>query len=92
MPVVKKYGLKTNDYLIGVGYTGMMDEETVKYGLKAIDKNCVAEALIHPCKYEYRNEDSHHFEYLLTQNDKLKDEIINSLGFDIINHSQAAEL
>ncbi len=91
MPVVRKYNLKTNDYLIGVGYTGMMDDETIKHGLMAIDGDCTAEALIHPCKYQYRNEDSHHFEFLLTQNEILKSEIENNLKYEIINHSQAVE-
>jgi hypothetical protein len=39
--------LKTNDFVIGVGYTGMMDSDAVKYGLKAI-KEGVIEAIIHP--------------------------------------------
>ncbi len=33
---LKKYGLKTNDNIIGVGYTGMMSADTVKGGLSAI--------------------------------------------------------
>ena len=32
-----EYGLKTNDYLLGVGYTGMMDSQTVECGLNALD-------------------------------------------------------
>ncbi len=85
--VVKEYGLRTNDYLIGVGYTGMMDDITLYGGLKAIQKASVTEALIHPCKYQEIINDSHHYEYLLTQNDKLKSDITNNLGFDITNHS-----
>ena len=47
-----EYGLKTNDYLLGVGYTGMMDSQTVECGLNALDgRDFIAEALIHPCKY-----------------------------------------
>ena len=86
-PVVKKYGLKTNEYLIGVGYTGMMDSKTVEYGLKKLKKDCIAEALIHPCKYEEPfSPDSHHFEYLITQ-DKDLGETLKELGFDLVNHS-----
>ena len=85
-PIAKSYKLKTNDYLIGVGYTGMMDEKTIEYGLKAIKKDCIAEALIHPCKYEELNKDSHHFEYMLTKNTTLKNKI-KDMDFSIINHS-----
>ena len=96
-PVVKKYNLKTNDYLIGVGYTGMMDSKTIEYGLKNIRKDCIAEALIHPCKYDNTNTpaftptpDSHHFEYLITQDNDLGDKI-NKFGFDLVNHSSVLE-
>lgn len=85
-PSVKQYGLKTNDYLIGVGYTGMMDDMTIEYGLKSLKKDCIAEALIHPCKYNEIIKDSHHFEYLITTNKELKSKI-DELGFELINHS-----
>ncbi len=95
--VVKKYDLKTNDYLIGVGYTGMMDSKTIKYGLKSLRKECVAEALIHPCKYDNTDTltftptpDSHHFEYLITQDDELRNNIAE-LGFNLVNHSSLSE-
>ena len=90
-PLVKKLGLTTNDYLIGVGYTGMMDELTLYEGLKVINKDCVAEALIHPCKYQEMINDSHHSEYLITQNEELKEKIVNNLDFDIVNHSSLEE-
>ncbi len=94
-PVVKKYGLKTNDYLIGVGYTGMMDSKTIEYGLKNIHKDCIAEALIHPCKYDNTDTltstpDSHHFEYLITQDNALRDKF-TEFGFDLVNHSSVLE-
>ena len=39
--------IKTNDYLLGVGYTGMMDNKTIEYGLSALpDEDCIAEILI----------------------------------------------
>lgn len=85
--VVKEYNLRTNDYLIGVGYTGMMDDSTIEYGLRAIKKDCLAEALIHPCKYnDIFTPDSHHFEYLITQNRELGEKI-KDMGFDLTNHS-----
>lgn len=49
---LKKYNLRTNDYLIGVGYTGFMDVNTIEYGLKKVDKDdSITEILIHPCYF-----------------------------------------
>ncbi|MDR2639518.1 MAG: ChbG/HpnK family deacetylase [Helicobacteraceae bacterium] len=39
--------LKTNDAVIGVGYTGMMDVDTIKYGVRAA-KEGVIEIIAHP--------------------------------------------
>ena len=62
--ILNEYGLKTNDYLIGVGYTGLMDDTTIEYGLKAIESdNCIAEALIHPCYYAVSNNNQHYTEF-----------------------------
>ena len=85
-PVAKRYDLKFNDYLIGVGYTGMMDNKTIEYGLNALKKDCLAECLIHPCKFDKPSEDSHYFEYLATINEDLKEKI-TEFGFDMVNHS-----
>lgn len=80
--VAKEYGLKTNDYLIGVGYTGMMDEMAIEYGLKALDDDCLAEALIHPCSYSTRKNNQHYREFLITQNKELENRILR-MGFEI---------
>lgn len=83
---VKEFNLKTNDYLIGVGYTGMMDSETLEYGLKAIEDNkAVVECLIHPCKYSSAKTDSHTEEFKLSM-DKLLQNSIYKMGFEITNH------
>lgn len=85
---VHKYGLKTNDYLIGVTYTSMMDSLTVAYGLMAIKyDNITAEALIHPCRYENGTIDGHFNEYMITKNHKLKEKI-ERLGFEITNYAE----
>ena len=85
--VVEEFGLKTNDYLIGVGYTGLMDDLTVEYGLKVLDDDCIAEALIHPCSYASAKNNQHYTEFLITQNKSLKDKI-NRLGFEITNYKR----
>ena len=84
----REYELMTNDYLIGVGYTGLMDSQTVEYGLKVIDDPCIAEALIHPCNYAASHHRNQHFtEFLITQNKSLKDKI-DRLGFELTNYKQ----
>ena len=81
--------LRTNDYLIGVGYTGMMDEMTVEYGLKALNSDdFVAEALIHPCDYDESVQDSHYTEFLITQNEGLKNKI-SEMDIELISHNSA---
>lgn len=84
--VIKQYGLQTNDYIIGVGYTGMMDDKTVLKGLEAIDEDAVVEALIHPCKFTKDSpKNQHQTEFMITQNLDLKDKI-QRLGFEIGNY------
>lgn len=82
---VDEFGLKTNDFIIGVGYTGMMDSDAIEYGLKSIEEECLAEALIHPCKYDNSCKNAHTKEFAITQNLTLKD-TITRMGFDITNY------
>ena len=86
-PIVKKYGLNTNDYLLGVGYTSMMNTLTVSTGLSVLKykKDFTAEALIHPCRYEDGTIDNHFMEYRITQSEKLKDKI-EQMGYEIGNY------
>lgn len=84
--LIKKYNIKTNDYILGVLYTSMMDDKSIYYGLKNIkNKEQLAEALIHPCKYSEKILNSHSEEFEITQNKKLADDIIK-LGFEISNY------
>jgi len=80
-----EYNLKTNDYLIGVGYTGMMDSDAIEYGLDGIEEDCIVEALIHPCKYSDLTNNQHTKEFLITQDMKLKD-TIGRFGFDLTSY------
>lgn len=84
---VVKYGLTTNDYLLGVSFTSMMNSLAISYGLMAIkyDK-VVVEALIHPCRYEDGTIDNHFEEFQITKNQKLKEKI-EKLGFEITNYA-----
>lgn len=86
-PIVKKYELKTNDFLLGVGYTSMMNVMTVSRGLAVLadKKGIVAEALIHPCRYDDGTIDNHFTEYRITQSEKLKSKI-EEMGYEIGNY------
>lgn len=85
---IKQYGLQTNDYILGVGYTSMMDDKTIYHGLSNIkDDNVTVEAIIHPCNFMNPRLNNHprQKEFLITQNMDLKDKI-QRLGFDIGNY------
>lgn len=82
---VDKYELKTNDFILGVGYTGMMDSPAIEYGLEILNEDCIVEALIHPKKYNNSLKDSHTREFGITQDMNLKDKI-SRLGFEITNY------
>lgn len=79
---LEEYNLKTNDFIIGVGYTGLMDDMTVEYGLKTI-KSGVAEGIIHPSADK---KSRRYKEFEITQNRKLE-YTIKRLGFEITNHA-----
>lgn len=86
--LIKEYGLTTNDYIIGVGYTGMMDDKTILQGLSAIKEDAVVEALIHPCNFHGKlPKNQHQIEFMITQNMDLKDKI-QRLGFEITNYKR----
>lgn len=85
---IRKFGLHTNDNLIGVAYTSMMSSLTISWGLMAIkyDK-VVAEALIHPCRYDDGTIDNHFDELQITKNLKLKEKI-EKMGYEITNYRE----
>ena len=73
---------KTNDFLVGVGYTSMMDSQTIEYGLRKLSKNkenVVVEALFHP-DAEHQNG-----EYQIPFDRQLLEKI-KSMGFAITNY------
>ena len=84
-PVIKKYELTTNDYIIGVGYTGMMSSGAILEGLRKIKGEQTVEALIHPAKYYDDTKNSHTKEFEITQDEMLKD-LIENMGYTIDNY------
>lgn len=61
---IEKYQLETNDYAIGINYTGYMDKNTIEYGIRAIkNENCTIEVIIHP-NTDKENKPTNYQEYL----------------------------
>lgn len=68
---LQKYGLKSNDCVVGVGYTSMMDKYTIKSGIERVkDTNEILEVICHPDLNEKRR--SNVTEYKAVTNEKLK--------------------
>lgn len=85
----RKYNLKTNDFFIGLLFTGHMDKITVLNGLKAVKKeNSVTEVLVHPYLYSSNTKIDlcKQIEYLLTQDETLNSEIVK-IGYDFSKFS-----
>lgn len=85
--LLSEYNLKTNNNLIGIGYSNLMDNLTVEYGLAAIENDSISEVLIHPCNYAISNKNQHYTEFLITQSRELKDRIAR-MGFEITNYKR----
>lgn len=66
---VKKYGLNTNKYFLGVLYTGCMDEFTIMSGIERLPKDSIAEIIIHPSVNDKRPQ--HYAEYKALISEKL---------------------
>ena len=88
----------TNLYKAGAVSQQTLDNAKIKYDntkakllsaeesiLSNTDNKVVAEALIHPCRYEDGTIDNHFTEFLITKNKKLKDKI-EQLGYEITNY------
>ena len=83
-----KWGLKTNDYIIGIGYNSIMDALAISYGISAVDRdNITVEVILKPCRYEEGFVDSNFSEYLISKNKKFKEKI-EKLGFEITNYAE----
>ena len=86
--VLYKYGIKTNDYLLGGIYEGMCDVLAVSYGISALKyKNITVECSIRPCRYDEGIIDNYFDEFLVTKNKKLKNKI-EEIGFEITNYAE----
>lgn len=85
--VAADFGIKTNDFIIGIGYENLMDNNTIEYGIKEINQNSLTECVIHPCKYNNSIRDSHTKEFGIIL-DKNLEETIKKSGFELVNFKQ----
>ena len=75
---------ETNNYFIGILYTGFMDEQAITKGLSKIKKdNSITEVIFHPTTDETKKEN--YREFLITQNPNFKENLKNS-GFALSNY------
>lgn len=83
---INKYDLNTNDYLVGITYSGMMNNKTLEAGLKTLsdEDDFTVEAFIHPRSYLRNINDWYAKEFKLTQ-DKLLEDNIYRMGYEITN-------
>ena len=73
---LKNSNIKTNDYFIGVLYTGYMDENAILNGINAIkDDNSIIEIIFHP--YISTDRTYNYKEYLITQSPDFKQKLAN---------------
>ena len=80
---LRKYNLKTNDYMIGILYTGKMNKETIFEGIKKIIKeNTVTEIILHPTTNKIKK--TNYIELLTLLNEDFEKEL-RELNVNIIN-------
>ena len=84
--VASKYSLKTNDFIVGILYSNLMDIHSIEYALKEINQESIVECIIHPKKYDNSIKDSHTKEFSLTL-DKNLEERIKKAGFTVTNYN-----
>lgn len=88
--LLKNNNFKTNDYFIGVLYTGFMDEKAILEGLKKIEKdNSVTEIIFHPYialeDTDKKGKEANIREFLITQNTSIRKQI-EETGFNFTNY------
>ncbi len=85
---IHRWGLKTNDYTVGIIYDSIMEALALSYGISAVNyNNITVEAVIYPCRYEDGTVNNNFTQYLITRNKKLKEKI-KDLGFEITNYAE----
>ncbi len=53
-----RYGVASNDWFVGIGYTGFMNAATIRAGLAALPQDAgIVELLLHPCDISGRQDE-----------------------------------
>lgn len=53
-----RYGVSSNDWFVGIGYTGFMNAATIRAGLAALPQDAgIVELLLHPCDISGRQDE-----------------------------------
>lgn len=80
---LKKYGISSNDYFVGVSYTSYMDENAIKCGIAKIkDQNSITEVILHPTTDSDKKDNYN--EYMSIINPDLKKHLEES-DFELTN-------
>ena len=79
--------INTNDYIIGVNFTGYMDKDTILFGLNALKnvKNKTVEIIVHPKNFKNNKNNLNYIEFLTIIEPELKNDI-QKAGFELINY------
>lgn len=87
--LIKDYDLNSNDYFIGLTYKDLMDTKSLEYGLKTLtdEDNITIECAINPCSYLRNINNSRSLEFKMSQ-DKILEDTIRRMGFEITNHKK----
>ncbi len=70
---LKKYNINTNNYFIGILYSGQMDRNTILSGIKQLPDNTVTEIVLHPTTNKWKH--LKYIEYKTLIENSLKNEI-----------------
>lgn len=85
--IISEYNIKTNDYIIGLLYKNMMDNDTIIWGLNELNHDSITECIVNPSKYENTVKDSYTKEFELIS-DKNLEETIKNMGFEITSYKK----
>lgn len=87
--IIKGYNLNYNDYFVGLTYKDLMDTKSLEYGLKTLndEDNITIECAINPCSYLRNINNSRSLEFKMSQ-DKILEDTIRRMGFEITNHKK----
>ncbi len=87
--ILKSCDLKSNNYILGVTYAGMLSNKVLEAGLKTLsdEDDFTVEVPIRPASYLRNINDIYSKEFKITQ-DKILEDTIYRMGYEIISHKK----